>query len=233
MTRLMRAPAIRPAVKKSSLPAPVPVAQIDPAPFFLMESVSWEFYEQLLEELDRQHIHIRVTYDNGRLELMTLTNFHEQGKTLFGRLVETYALARRIRIVGVGSVTLRKKERKRGLEPDECYYVTTPAPKFKVMRLDLKKYPPPDLAIEIDITRGSIERQPIYADMKVPEVWRFDGEKIILLHRQASGKYRVATKSLAFPQLPIAELNRFVAMAGETSQDEAVFAFWDWLLEHP
>jgi Uma2 family endonuclease len=204
-----------------------------PGTRFLIEDVSWELYEHLLKDLDRSHRRLRVTYDDGRMELMVLTNLHEQGKKIVARLVETYALARRIEIVGVGSVTLKKKEKRQGLEPDECYYVQTPAPAMRVMQLNLKKYPPPDLGIEVDITRSSIPRQPIYATMKVPEVWRFDGERVTVLLRQANGKYKPAARSLAFPKLPIAELNRFISMALETSQHHAVFAFWDWLQAHP
>src|SRR5438105_2532086 len=160
----------------------------------LLEDVSWETYEEFLEELDRHKRHLRVTYDDGRMEIMTLTNRHEQNKKLLARLVEMYALVMDIDVTGVGSVTLKKPKRK-GLEPDECYYVQTPPPDVTVMRLDLKVYPPPDMGIEVDVTRSSIARQPVYAFIGVPEVWRFDGDRVIFLLRKRDGKYRTATHS--------------------------------------
>jgi Uma2 family endonuclease len=162
------------------------------------------------------------------MEIMTLTNRHEQNKTLLGRLVETYALVRDLEVTGVGSVTLKKPKRK-GLEADESYYVQTPAPGVGVMRLDLKQYPPPDLGIEIDVTRSSIARQPIYASIGVPEVWRFDGDRVIFLQRKRDGKYRVVEHSQAFPELTSDDLNRFIAMANHMSQSAVVRAFRDWL----
>ncbi len=208
---------------------PTAPSNAEPAPFFTLDNVSWEFYEQTLEELDRQQSHVRVTYDDGRMELMTLTNRHEQTKKLVARLIELYAMERDIDIVGVGSVTLRRKEKRKGLKPDECYYVKTPAPRLNVMRLNLKRYPPPDLGIEIDITRGSIERQPIYAVIGVPEVWRFDGEEVVVLHRRRDGTYKRANKSLSFPKLRMADVNRYIAMAAASSQSTAVRAFRDHL----
>jgi Uma2 family endonuclease len=196
----------------------------------LLEDVSWELYEEFLEELDRNKRHFRVTYDDGRMEITTLTNWHEQNKTLLGRLVETYSLVMNVEATGVGSVTLKKPKRK-GLEPDECYYVQTPPPDVTVMRLELKKYPPPDLGIEVDITRGSIARQPVYAFIGVPEVWRFDGDRVIFLHRKRDGKYRTATHSQAFPEIAAGDINRFIAMSSHMSQSAIVRAFRDWLAE--
>ena len=196
----------------------------------LLENVSWELYEEFLEELDRSKRHLRVTYDEGRLEIMTLGNRHEQNKTLLGRLVETYGLELDLEVTGAGSVTLKKPKIK-GLEADECYYVQTPPPDIMVMALDLKKYPPPDLAIEVDISRSSIPRQPVYAFIAVPEVWRFNGERVIVLHRTPDGVYHEAAMSLAFPKLSSADINRFLAMSGTMSQSSVIRAFRDWLRE--
>jgi Uma2 family endonuclease len=198
----------------------------------LLDDVSWEFYEHFLEELDRLKRHLRVTYDDGRMEIMTLTNRHEQQKKLLARLVEMYSLVRDLDITGVGSVTL-KKPRRKGLEPDECYYVQTPAPDVTVMRLDLKEYAPPDLGIEVDVSRSSIPRQPVYAFIGVPEVWRFDGQRITILLRKRDGKYRTAARSKTFAELSAADVNRFLAMAEKQklSQSAVVRAFRDWLEE--
>lgn len=200
----------------------------------VLEGVSWELYEHFLRELNESPQHVRLTYDDGRLEIMSppIENPHEQQKKFLGRVVETYALANRLEITGLGSITLRKKEKRKGVEPDECYYVQSKAPAMRVKKLDLKKYPPPDLGIEIDESTSSIPREPIYAALGVAEIWRVRREVLTILHRQPSGKYKAAKKSLAFPKLTAADLNRFLTLAYETSQNQAVFAFWDWLQEN-
>lgn len=203
---------------------------IEPDKPVFLDGVSWDLFEEFMEELDRNKRHLRITYDEGRLEIMPLTNRHEQNKKLLARLVEMYGFELELEVTGAGSVTLKKLKRK-ALEPDECYYVQTPAPGIDVMALDLKKYPPPDLAIEIDITRSSIPRQPVYAFIAVPEVWRFNGERVIVLHRNPDGKYDEAPMSLAFPKLSGTDINRFLAMSNQMSQSAVIRAFRDWLRE--
>lgn len=134
---------------------------------FLLYGVSWDYYDRTLRELEGQHRRIRVTYDRGRLEFMTLTHLHEFIKKTIGRLIETYSLDRGIPATGLGSLACRREDLDRGLEPDECYYVGRP---------------PPDLAVEVDITVSSVPRQPIYAALGVPEVWRYDGRAVTFLH---------------------------------------------------
>jgi Uma2 family endonuclease len=160
---------------------------------------------------------------------MTLTHLHQFIKTTIGRLIETYSVERGVRATGLGSLTCRREDLDRGLEPDECYYVGTPPPPAEAQEIDLTAYPPPDLAVEVDITRTSVPRQPIYAALGVPEVWRFDGRAVTFLHRQPDGQYAPAARSLAFPGLTPDQLNRFVQMALPDRQFEAVMAFRDWL----
>lgn len=160
---------------------------------------------------------------------MTLTSLHEFIKKTLGRLVETLSLERGIPATGLGSLTCRREDLDRGLEPDECYYVATPPPPAEAQPIDLTVHPPPDLAIEVDITVSSVPRQPIYAALGVPEVWRFDGQTVSFLHRQLDGRYARAEESLAFPGLTAEQLNRFLVMALPNRQFEAVIAFRDWL----
>ena len=201
---------------------------VEPEEPMLLEDVSWELYEEFLDELDLHHRHVRVTYDEGRMEIMTLGFRHEQNKVLLGRLVEIYGLEMNLEVTGAGSITLKKPKQK-GLEPDECYYIQTAPPGIEVMAVNLSQYPPPDLAIEVDISRSSIPRQPVYAFIAVPEVWRFDGERVIFLHRQTDGQYAVVTNSRALPKLSSADVNRFISMSGTMSQSAVVRAFRDWL----
>jgi Uma2 family endonuclease len=118
---------------------------------------------------------------------------------------------------------------KKGLEPDECYYVQHAADVEGKDELDLKKDPPPDLAIEIDITHRSIPRLPIYAALGVPEVWRFDGLKLTVLILGDDGKYRPATSSLAFPFLPMETFSSFLLRLASEPQIAVLREFRDWV----
>jgi Uma2 family endonuclease len=75
-------------------------------------------------------------------------------------------------IASYGSTTFRSKQKSKGLEPDECYYFREEARMRGRKRINLKKDPPPELVVEIDITSRSIPREPIYAAMGVAEIWR-------------------------------------------------------------
>lgn len=196
---------------------------------YVLEDVSWSYYEQTLAKLQRQNSHVRVTYDDGRMELMTLSSNHERDKTLVARMVELYALEKDISINGVGSLTLKRKDRRKGVEADESYYVKTPVvPRLKGA-LDLKKYPPPDLAIEIDVSYSSLDRQPIYGAIGVPEVWRVVADEVVVMHRRSDGKYKRANKSLAFPKLSISDFNRFLLEGLDQPQHQVLRAFRDYL----
>jgi Uma2 family endonuclease len=199
-----------------------------PTQRFVLEDVTWDYYDHTLREIEAAHQHVRVTYDDGRMELMVMGDEHERIKATIRRLLEQYALDMDIPITGLGSVTHRRKHLRKGVEPDECYYVLTPPPPM-ARTLDLEKYPPPDLAIEVDITSGSIPRQPIYAKLGVPEIWRFDGQNVHPMIRTPKGDYEENGTSRAFPKLPMDQFNHFLQMALETSQHEAVKAMSEWV----
>lgn len=196
---------------------------------FVMEDVSWAYYDRTLRERDARGSHLRVTYDDGRMELVTTGSRHEQVKKAIARLLEMYSVEMDIPITGLGEVTCRLKRIRKGLEPDECYYITSPVPSMSDKGLDLSKYPPPDLAVEVDITSLSIPRQPIYAALGVPEIWRYRGGEVAVLIRGEAGKYQPAERSLAFPGLPMKQFNRFLKMALTRSQHEAAKALRDWV----
>ncbi len=192
--------------------------------------VSWEEYEQLGEDLMRRGSHARVTFDDGELEIVGTGNKHEGMKTIIARMLETYALEADISITGFGSMTLQRKRLKKGLDPDECYYVQTPKPAGANDPgiFNLNKNPPPDLAIEVEISRGSIPKQPIYSALGVKELWRWTGERIAIF--QLVGKeYQAREKSLAFPKLEMSQFNRFVTMAVDESHHVAARALRDWV----
>lgn len=206
---------------------------VDPAPgqSIVLEDVSWDDYTRILYETEAAGLHTRITYDDGRMELMTTGDLHELVKSTMGRLLEVYALEMDIAIIPKGSLTCRRKALRKGLEPDECYYVNTQMPPVSRGELDLNRYPPPDFAIEVDISRSSIPREPIYAALGIREVWRYDGQRVIVLHRGDDGKYARATASIAFPMLPIEIFEHHLNMALGQGHAQAIRAFRDWARE--
>jgi Uma2 family endonuclease len=204
--------------------------QLDPLPerdHFVFENVDWEFYEKTLEQLERAGQHARVTYDDGRMEIMTKTGWHEVIKKAVARVLEHYSFVMDIPIKGLGEATCKDKDKRKGVESDECYYIGSKMLLDSKGFLDLKKGPPPDLAIEAEVTRTSIPKKPIYARLGVPELWRVNFEGITVLRLEDKG-YAVREASTYFPKLDLKEFFRFVKIAME-DQHRAVKEFDAWL----
>ena len=135
----------------------------------LLKNISWKTYESLLNELG-EHGGIRLTYDRGNLEIMTPSAPHEGSKKILGRFVESVSEELNIEIRSLGSLTCRRQDLARGLEPDQCYYIENENVVWDKEQIDLNQDPPPDLVVEIDITSSSIDRLSLYASLGVPEV---------------------------------------------------------------
>lgn len=193
----------------------------------MLHDVSWELYEHLLAEIgDRP---IRVTFDDGSLEIMSPLPKHEKWKKRIGGMIEIVAIERSIPMEPFGSTTFRRQEPGKGLEPDECYYIQNASVMRGKDELDLSVDPPPDLAIEIDITSRSIPRQPIYAALGVPELWRFTNRRLAVLLLGSEGKYSPAAASRAFPFLPMAEFESFLRRLETEEPTTVLREFRDWV----
>jgi Uma2 family endonuclease len=204
-------------------------AEIPTEQRFVLDGIDWKAYIAFGDMLGERHV--RVTYDRGRLEFMTLSFEHERMKKLLARLLEALTEELDIDIVGSGSMTCRREEMERGLEPDECYWIAHEAQVRGREHVDLEKDPPPDLALEVEISRSAINRLRLYASLGVPEVWRWDGQMIRVCLLQADNGYAESTRSKAFPFLPVAELARFIASGQDTSDTKLLRAFRSWVRE--
>jgi Uma2 family endonuclease len=186
----------------------------------VLHGVPWSTFESLVTSTD--HRGARFAYDQGYLEIMSPSDEHERCKGMLGRMIELLTLELGIPIRSAGSWTLRSQLRDRGLEPDECYYVANERLVRGKKRVDLAVDPPPDLAIEVDISRSSLDKLAIYASVGVPEVWVYGGSTLEVHQLQPNGAYARQTRSPAFPQLPLDEVERFLARRDET--DETTWA---------
>lgn len=194
---------------------------------FVFEDVTWEFYEQVLEQLERAGQHAHVTYDDGRMEIMTTTGWHEDIKKCAARLLEHYSFVRDLPIRGIGSLTLKRKDRRKGVEPDECYYVVKAPVLDKKGHLDLINGPPPDFAIEVQVTRPDLPKRPVYAALGVPELWSISEEGTELFELREAA-YVAINASRFIPKLDPTEFHRFLR-AARVNQHETVKAFDAWL----
>ncbi|MCG6136981.1 MAG: Uma2 family endonuclease [Nostoc sp. LLA-1] len=135
---------------------------------FVTSGVSWQKYEALLAKLE-DNSHYRVTYLDGILEIVSPSIRHENLKKRLAILIERYLYSRRICFSPMGSSTIRKQLKQAGVEPDECYAIG-------------EKKDIPDLAIEVIITSGSIEKLEIYRRLGVSEVWVWQINRLKLYH---------------------------------------------------
>jgi Uma2 family endonuclease len=200
----------------------------EPEQRFVLHGVDWDGYEMMLKLVgDRRSV--RIAYDRGDLELMSPSYDHERFKRLLGRIVEIVAEEFHISYVAAGSTTWRREAIDRGVEPDDCFYITG-LHRIRGKTPDLEVDPPPDLAIEVEISRSALDRMGIYAALRVPEVWRFDGETLRVELLQGDGTYAEATAGLSLPMLPLGEVPRWVNMnvAGE-DQGEWGRQFRGWV----
>jgi Uma2 family endonuclease len=197
---------------------------------FRMSALSWEGYLHLGQVLAGRHV--RMAYDRGELEIMAVSLGHDGDKSLLARLVNLVTEEMAIDIRSGGSTTLNREDLERGLEGDECWWIEHEAQVRSLREIDLNRDPPPDLALEVEISRSLLNRIKIYAALRVPEVWRWDGQVLTVCLLDADGNYVISGTSRNFPFLPVAELGRFVHMLRTMSETSVIRAFREWVRQH-
>ncbi|MFO0818683.1 MAG: Uma2 family endonuclease [Pirellulales bacterium] len=194
----------------------------------VLHGISWSAYTQLTDLFADQRL--RHAYDEGTLEMMAPLKKHDQGKKLLARFVESLSLELSIPIQSIGSTTLKLADRSKGIEPDECYYIAHEAAVRDKSDYDSRRDPPPDLAIEVDITSASVDRLSVYAALGVPEIWRLNGEELsFLLLTSSLGTYEAVSHSRAFPFLPVSVVSEFLSKQGLIDETSIVRSFVEWV----
>lgn len=138
----------------------------DPECRYITDRVNWEQYEALLARNGDTSAY-RIIYLDGALEIMSPSRRHESRKTRIGDLLVIYFLEADINYFPFGSTTLRREEESGGIEPDEAYCIGTD-----------KEFP--DLAIEVIVTSGGINKLEVYRRLKVKEVWFWQNDRFSL-----------------------------------------------------
>ncbi len=192
----------------------------------VLENVSWDVYENILSgHLDRSVP--RFTFDRGRLEIMSPSSEHEEYKQALTLLVEILADALRIDIRSLGSTTFKRSELERGFEADACFYIQTADRIHGKLHIDPAVDPAPDLVIEVEVTAPALNKLPIYADFRVPEIWRYDGARLVILHLSGAG-YLEKADSLAFPGASAADIARLVRRSIALKRTEWLAEIRNW-----
>ena len=181
---------------------PIKTIALSPGSHLLIPNVTWEQYEDLLAELGEERRIPRINYCNGTLELMSPLPAHERPHRIIGYIVTAILDAQRREWEDFGSTTFKKLKRA-GLEPDTCFYIQNAERVRDLQRMDMTQDPPPDLAIEADVTsKTTLEA---YAVLQVPEVWIYDNGKL-KIHLLQNGEYQESAISPTFPDVAIAEI---------------------------
>ncbi len=189
-------------------------------------SVDWDGYLKVLEALAPNRV--RITYDGGRLELMSPSPEHERIKAQFSRALEAVFLGFDVDFLNGGSTTFKSELLDKGFEPDECYWLTRLDEVADLQAYDSENSPPPDLSIEVEVTESSIRRMPIYAAFGVAEVWRYEQDSKLRLYSLKDGAYCEVAASRFLPQVKPEDLQHFVDRGKEIITSRLIREVMEW-----
>jgi Uma2 family endonuclease len=162
------------------------------------------------------------------LEIMCPLPEHEEWNRTIALLVEVLAEEMRIDVRNFGSTTFRRADLARGFEPDSCFYIQHEADISGKSAINLTVDPPPDLVIEVDVTSGSLDKFPIYAQIGVPEVWRYDGQRLRIYSLTAE-RYVESETSLVLPLLTAPRLTDTLAQSKTMKRTALLRSFRIWV----
>ncbi len=186
----------------------------------LLNNISWETFNRLLEDLGNKR-GSRLTYLAGELEIMSPLWEHESNNRFIESLIFVIVDELNINVKRLGSLTLKLDKKQKGVEPDSCYYLKNEPLVRNKRNIDLEIDPAPDLVLEIDITSGSLNKFPIYAAMKIPEIWRYNGNKLtVFILKDEDENYEKVNQSPTFPWLNLDLIPQLIKESleiGETS----------------
>jgi Uma2 family endonuclease len=194
----------------------------------VLRCVSWETYERLLADDEGRHTP-RMTYDQGVLELVTPSLPHERDALTITRIVDIVAAMLGIPIVSTGGTTYRRRSLNRGFEPDASVYIQSEERVRGLDEIDLTIDPPPDVVLEMEMSRSAINKLRLFASMGIPEVWRCDGRRVTILIRDGD-TYQESLASVALPVLTRDVLERFLAESRTMLSPEWFRTVSEWAL---
>ena len=192
----------------------------------LLRGVSRETYERLLDEHD-ESAGPRFTYDDGYLEIIKLSLEHEDPNRVLASLVELVLCEWDVDFLSAVSNTFKSAKLKKGFEPDTSFYIENAEAIRGKKWLDLAVDPPPDLVIEVEVTEPLLPRLPIFASIRVPEIWCYDSETVHIL-RFESGDYREVQRSAALSPLTADVITDFLRRSSRAKRPAWMGTVREW-----
>ena len=183
-----------------------------------IQGVSWQDYEHLLEGLGGRP-RLRVSYNRGRLEVVSPSKEHEMRRALIEDLVMIACEELALHLVKTGSATWKRQSLAKGVEPDAAYYVRN-ADRISGYRIDLETDPPPDIVVEVDVTNDTLSKLSIYAALGIPEVWHYHGHSCHFFELTGS-EYEEISVSRFLHGLTARMLTMAIDVGATRSQDAA------------
>ena len=194
----------------------------------LLENISWHLFESLLEALGEDRSS-RLAYDQGTLEIITPLLPHEHSKRLIEKLIDILVEELNLNIKSIGSMTCKRKDVSRGIEPDSGFYIQNEPLVRDRQEIDLDRDPPPDLMLEVDFSNSSLNKLPIYSALGVTEIWRY-AEGNLQIYQLQQGKYIPVNDSPAFA-IPLTEIPRFLEQSNRLGEAQMLRMFRVWVRE--
>jgi Uma2 family endonuclease len=203
--------------------------EISPEQRLLLRGVPWETYVALRDVADNKHV--RMTYDSGTLELMSSSDQHEIIAKLVGQLIEAFTAELNIPRRSFGSTTWRRSDLFKGLEADECYYIRNHRLVSRRAEVELGREPPPDLAIEVVVHHGDIDKMAIYAALGIGEVWYWHDGELQTRVLDERGQYVPCEMSYNLPMLRVKDLEQFLDVDLALDESAWINSFRAWVRE--
>lgn len=195
-----------------------PVVTVPAEQRLTLHNIPWTTYENLLEAFG-EHRAARITYDQGVLEFMVPLEAHENSSDLIGVFIRTLVEESGLNVKGLASTTLKREDLQKGAEPDKCYYIQH-EPLVRGKTVDLDQDPPPDLVVEVDISHTDIDKNVLYAQIGVPEFWRYDGQRLSI-YQLNQGTYQAVETSPTFPWAAKAVFRHFLEQCKAIGEAQA------------
>ncbi|MDC0936444.1 Uma2 family endonuclease [Pirellulales bacterium] len=189
----------------------------------VLDDVSWSTYVSLVDGAEKHRG--LICYDRGVMEIMSPSKKHETVAELIGRMVDIFTEELGIDVCSVRSTTFRRADCERGFEADESYYIQHAQQVRHLDEIDLTVHPPPDLIVEVDVSRSSMDKFGIFGSLQVPEVWRYVGDSLKIYVHRTEGGYDCVDDSIVLPGFPLEEVKRNLSRCSVSSETQLIREF--------
>lgn len=203
----------------------------------LLKKVNWIKFTEILNELGRDRT-VHLTYDRGRLEMMTPLELHDRTQRLLDSLLIVIADESDETLHSLGSILLTQPNEGLAIQPFAAYYLDYPPKPITTRELDISQIAPPDLVIDVMLGDSSINRSAIFEAFQIPEVWCYRAQvtegavqgNLEILQYTSNG-YISTQDSLAFPKLTIDRIHEFIAESDTLGLSKALTVLRSWAEE--